>query len=138
MSVQSLEIQNKKNVEEKVANLELVVNNQQDENYAVFSINNRCYLGNKYKLNQFIEKVLTKECGKFDTFADLFAGTGSVASIFQDKHLIVNDILYSNYACHQTWFGTEKYSNKKIVSVRYVWIIYCNMSIRYIDKIYAE
>ena len=78
-----------------------------------FSINNRRYLGNKYKLNQFIKSIILKECGEFESFADLFAGTGSVASIFQNKHLIVNDILYSNYVCHQTWFGTEKYSLQK-------------------------
>lgn len=81
-----------------------------------FSINNRRYLGNKYKLNQFIKSIILKECGEFESFADLFAGTGSVASIFQNKHLIVNDILYSNYVCHQTWFGTEKYSLQKICS----------------------
>lgn len=79
-----------------------------------FSINNRRYLGNKYKLNKFIESVILTECGDFETFADLFAGTGSVASIFQSKHLIVNDILYSNYVCYQTWFGTEKYSLQKV------------------------
>lgn len=79
-----------------------------------FSINNRRYLGNKYKLNQFIKTTILQECENFESFADLFAGTGAVASMFQDKHLIVNDILYSNYVCHQTWFGTEKYSQSKI------------------------
>ncbi len=79
-----------------------------------FSINNRRYLGNKYKLNSFIKDVITSECGNFDTFADLFAGTGAVASIFQSKHLILNDILYFNYLCFQTWFGVENYSLEKI------------------------
>ncbi len=79
-----------------------------------FSINNRRYLGNKYKLNEFIKATIIRECGDFTTFADLFAGTGAVASMFQDKHLIVNDLLYSNYVCHQTWFGTEEFSFKRI------------------------
>lgn len=120
MSVQSIERQ-KSNVVKKItasshkANLELVVNNVHAHINGYFSINNRRYLGNKYKLNDFIKKVIDKECGDFESFADLFAGTGAVASIYQNKHLIVNDILYSNYVCHQTWFGTESYSKSKII-----------------------
>lgn len=94
----------------------LPLGNSSEESCKTFSINNRRYLGNKYKLNEFIKNVIDKECGKFDTFADLFAGTGAVASMFREKHLIVNDILYSNYVCHQTWFGYEKYSKNKIVA----------------------
>lgn len=97
--------------------LRLIVNNNPNNKpQYYFSINNRRYLGNKYKLNEFIKNTIEKECEYFETFADLFAGTGSVASLFQDKHLIVNDILFSNYVCHQTWFGTEKYSKNKIIS----------------------
>lgn len=120
LSVQSIERQ-KSNVVKKIttsshkANLELVVNNVHANINGYFSINNRRYLGNKYKLNDFIKKVIDKECGDFESFADLFAGTGAVASIYQNKHLIVNDILYSNYVCHQTWFGTENYSKSKII-----------------------
>ena len=116
MSVQTLERQNKK-IRTSSGNigLELVVNNA-ISSIGYFSINNRRYLGNKYKLNNFIKSTISNVCGDFESFADLFAGTGSVASIYQDKHLIVNDILYSNYVCHQTWFGTEKYSKTKIIS----------------------
>ena len=99
--------------------LKLVVNNIEiitTKPLLTFSINNRRYLGNKYKLNEFIKNTILKECGVFNSFADLFAGTGAVASLFQDKHLIVNDILYSNYVCHQTWFGSEEYSLDKIKS----------------------
>lgn len=97
--------------------LKLIVSNKpNNKSQCYFSINNRRYLGNKYKLNEFIKNTIEKECGYFETFADLFAGTGSVASLFQDKHLIVNDILFSNYVCHQTWFGTEKYSKDKIIN----------------------
>ena len=97
-------------------NLHLVVNNAFVEAPTqTFTINNRRYLGNKFKLNEFIYNNIVSECGDFSTFADLFAGTGSVASLFQNKQLIVNDILYSNYVCHQTWFGTDKYSKNKII-----------------------
>ena len=64
------------------------------------SINSRRYLGNKYKLNDFIKSIIDKECGDIKVFADLFAGTGAVASVFQDKQLILNDILYSNYVSY--------------------------------------
>lgn len=101
---------------EKNTHLELVVNNYPNYQIYSFNINNRRYLGNKYKLNEFIKNTIQQECGDFKTFADLFAGTGSVASMFQDKHLITNDILFSNYVCHQTWFGTEKYSKTKIAN----------------------
>lgn len=95
--------------------LMLVIDNKsENQQLCSFSINNRRYLGNKYKLNEFIQTTISDICGNFETFADLFAGTGAVASMFQDKHLIVNDILYSNYVCYQTWFGTEHYSQSKI------------------------
>ena len=97
-------------------NLHLVINNAFVETPTpTFAINNRRYLGNKFKLNEFIYHNIISECGDFSSFADLFAGTGSVASLFQDKQLIVNDILYSNYVCHQTWFGTDKFSKSKII-----------------------
>ena len=67
----------------------------------VTKINNRRYLGNKYRLLRFINDVVAKECGKFETFADIFASTGSVSS-YTDKILYINDILYSNYLCHLT------------------------------------
>lgn len=115
LSVQTLERQKKNSgISSNNIGLELIVNNQLSSSVSYFSINNRRYLGNKYKLNQFIQTTISDVCGDFESFADLFAGTGSVASMFQDKHLIVNDILYSNYVCHQTWFGTENYSQSKI------------------------
>lgn len=103
--------------ERKMKLMPVLDDEQKNESlYSTISINNRRYLGNKYKLNKFIKKVINKECGCFDTFADLFAGTGAVAAMFQDKHLIVNDLLYSNYVCHQTWFGYESYSQEIIIN----------------------
>lgn len=45
-------------------------------------INNRRYLGNKFKLLPFIKDVVDKECNNIETVADIFAGTGAVASAF--------------------------------------------------------
>lgn len=85
--------------------------------YKTIRINNRRYLGNKYKLLSFITRVAEQECRNVHTVADIFAGTGAVASAFTDKKLITNDIMYSNYICHLAWFSTESYSEQKIVDL---------------------
>jgi adenine-specific DNA-methyltransferase len=77
-------------------------------------INNRRYLGNKYKLLPFITSVVEHECVGIESVADIFAGTGAVASAFIDKKLITNDNLYSNYICHIAWFSSQEYSREKI------------------------
>ncbi len=77
-------------------------------------INNRRYLGNKYKLLDFIKNTIASACQGINTVADIFAGTGSVASAFTDKKLMTNDILYFNYICHVAWFGSQKYNEPKV------------------------
>ena len=80
-------------------------------------INNRRYLGNKYKLLDFITSTVAHECVGVNTVADIFAGTGSVASAFADKKLITNDILYFNHICHVAWFGAEHFDEEKIQNI---------------------
>lgn len=77
-------------------------------------INNRRYLGNKYKLLSFIKEVVDSECKDVKSIFDVFSGTGAVASAFIDKVIISNDILYSNYLSHVTWFSPLEYSYEKI------------------------
>lgn len=76
------------------------------ENYTV-NIQNRRYLGNKFKLFNFIKDIVDKNCLDVKIFADVFSGTGVVSSAFTDKIIITNDLLYSNYICNLTWFGSE-------------------------------
>lgn len=86
----------------------------------ICKINNKRYLGNKYKLITFIKNIVQNECKGIKVIADVFAGTGAVSSAFTDKKLIVNDILYSNYICHVAWFSNQNYSQKKIIDyIRY-------------------
>lgn len=85
--------------------------------YKTTLINNRRYLGNKYKLLNFIKQIVDDNCKDINTFADIFAGTGSVSSAFIDKKLITNDIMYFNYICHVAWFGAQKYSKEKIINL---------------------
>lgn len=70
-------------------------------------IQNRRYLGNKFKLLDFIKEVVEKNCTGIETVADIFSGTGAVASAFIDKIIITNDLLYNNYLCNLAWFGSE-------------------------------
>ena len=72
-------------------------------------INNRRYLGNKYRLLPFIQRVVEDECEDVNIIVDIFAGTGAVASAFQEKQLVTNDILYSNYISNYAWFSAESY-----------------------------
>lgn len=91
----------------------MLIRNESKE-YKTSLINNRRYLGNKYKLLPFIKKVVQDECENIEIVADIFAGTGAVSSAFTDKILITNDLMYSNYICNYAWFGSEKY-NKQII-----------------------
>ena len=80
-------------------------------------INNRRYLGNKYKLLPFITGVIKENCFDFDVFTDIFAGTGAVSSAFTNKQLNTNDILFSNYISNTAWFSPEDYDTSKLVKL---------------------
>ncbi|HPN36813.1 MAG TPA: DNA adenine methylase [Melioribacteraceae bacterium] len=79
-----------------------------------FKINNRRYLGNKSKLVNFINSVVVEEIKEFNSFCDLFAGTGSVSAHFNnfDKKIIVNDILFSNYIVLKAFFSVTQIDYK--------------------------
>ena len=50
-------------------------------------------------------------------FADLFAGTSAVSSAFQDRIIVTNDILYSNYVSNYAWFSAQEYDEQKIIRI---------------------
>lgn len=81
------------------------------------AINNRRYLGNKYRLLPFITQVVNNNCRDINTVADLFAGTGAVSSAFQDRIVITNDILYSNYISNLAWFSPQDFDEQKITDL---------------------
>ena len=80
-------------------------------------INNRRYLGNKYKLLPFIKSVVSSECEGIETVADIFSGTGAVASAFSERTVITNDIMFSNYICNFAWFSPLKYDSSKVENI---------------------
>lgn len=72
------------------------------------------YLGNKSKLLDFIESVIEKYDIKGESFADLFAGTGSVGDFFKDRYkIIANDYMY-----YSKIINKAKLLNKTLPSFR--------------------
>ena len=48
-----------------------------------FEINNRRYLGNKFKLLPFIRRIVDEECNNVTSVLDAFSGTGQYLMLFQ-------------------------------------------------------
>ncbi len=74
-----------------------------------FQLQNRRYLGNKYKLLGFIEDIVSEKCNGFSVFCDIFAGTGVVAERFNERNIkvIANDFLASNFVPLKAFLGTS-------------------------------
>ncbi len=81
-----------------------------------FNIQNRRFLGNKYKLLGFIEDIVKEKCNGFESFGDIFAGTGVVGERFNEKNIkvISNDTLTSNYISFATFLITRRLNMKKL------------------------
>ena len=75
-----------------------------------FQIQNRRFLGNKYKLLGFIEDIVNEKCNGFNSFCDIFAGTGVVGERFNEKDIkvISNDFLFSNHFPLKTFLGSTQ------------------------------
>lgn len=86
----------------------------------MFDIQNRRYIGNKFKLMDWISNLIDANCEKCHSFFDVFAGTGSVSDYMFDKYdrFIINDFLYSNNIIYNAFFLNEKYDNKIISDLR--------------------
>jgi len=74
-----------------------------------FQLQNRRYLGNKYKLLGFIEDIVAEKCNGIKSFCDIFAGTGVVGERFNKPEIkiISNDFLFTNYVCLKAFLGTS-------------------------------
>ena len=69
------------------------------------------YLGSKYRLLPFIENVIQEVTnGKFNTFADLFAGTGIVGKTYREKgcYVIANDTQFYSYILNKHLIENNK------------------------------
>jgi len=86
------------------------------KNDGYFAIQNRRFLGNKYKLLGFIEDIVNDKCNGFDSFCDIFAGTGVVGERFNEKNIkvISNDTLTSNYVSLATFLLARQLNLNKL------------------------
>ena len=83
-----------------------------------FKIYNRRYLGSKYKLLEFIEKIVQENTKNCKIFLDLFAGTGVVADYFNKKYdVVLNDLLRCNYFSYECFFSNLEYDEKKLIEI---------------------
>ena len=82
----------------------------------MISINNRRYIGSKFRMIDIIKETMKKEKIEYSSFLDLFGGTGIVGDFFNDQKtkVYVNDLLKSNYISYLAWFGSEKIDKNKI------------------------
>lgn len=81
-----------------------------------FQLQNRRFLGNKYKLLGFIKDIVNEKCNNFSVFCDIFAGTGVVGEKFNERDIkvIANDFLVSNYIPLKVFLGTDIADFQKI------------------------
>ena len=109
-----------------------------------FELNNRRYLGNKYRLIPFIKKIVKDNCEKCSSFFDVFSGTGVVAEAFRDYDLITNDLLYSNYVSHYAFLCSDDFDKQKLIGLINKWNSTSNikednyMSINFGEKYYSK
>ena len=91
----------------------------EDELLERIALGSRRYIGNKTKLVDFIINSILKSCNTFNSFADLFAGTGSVSMEASKyfKEVIINDILYSNNVIYRAFF---KKGNVDLSKIKYL------------------
>lgn len=69
------------------------------------------YIGSKLSLLQFLDDSIASVAGEdYDTFCDLFAGTGIVGSYFKKKgyRIVANDIQYYSYVLNRHYIGNNK------------------------------
>jgi len=82
----------------------------------LYKISQRRYLGNKNSILPFIDEIIKKEVGKFDSLCDIFSGTGVVGEYFnaKDKKIISNDLLYQNFVSLNAFLNDEEYDEQKV------------------------
>jgi len=84
-----------------------------------YQIQNRRFLGNKFKLLDFIADIVHERCDDVKTFVDIFSGTGVVGQRFNSikTKVISNDILQSNYLPLKAFLGTTKADWDRITQI---------------------
>lgn len=103
----------------------------------MFNIENRRYVGNKYKLMKWIKEEIDRNCKCCESFFDVFAGTGAVSGYLIDnyKTIMLNDFLYSNEIIFKGFFMPTNYDNSKLEKIKQE---YKNINIDSIEDNYVS
>ncbi len=82
----------------------------------LFKISQRRYLGNKNSILPFIDNIIKNEIGHFNSFCDIFSGTGVVGNYFnkKDNTIIFNDLLYHNFVSINAFLNKDKFNKDKL------------------------
>lgn len=82
----------------------------------MYKISQRRYLGNKNSILPFIDEIIKNEVGKFDSFCDIFSGTGVVGEYFnvKERKIISNDLLYQNFISLNAFLNDEEFDKQKV------------------------
>jgi len=85
----------------------------------LFKISQRRYLGNKNSILPFIDNIIKNEIGHFDSFCDIFSGTGVVGNYFnkKDNKIIFNDLLYHNFVSINAFLNQDKFNQDKLLKI---------------------
>lgn len=83
-----------------------------------FDLQNRRYIGNKYKLLDWIYENVKKNCDG-NSFLDIFAGTGVVSEKFLKTYdkIILNDFLYSSSVVFNAFFNSNDVDYKHLTKI---------------------
>ncbi|MDO4452350.1 MAG: DNA adenine methylase, partial [Lachnospiraceae bacterium] len=86
----------------------------------MFSVENRRYIGNKFKLMDWIKEMINSECINCSSLFDVFAGTGSVSKCLLEDYdrLIINDFLFSNEVIYRAFFEEGLYDWRKLEKMK--------------------
>lgn len=84
----------------------------------MFDIQNRRYVGSKYKIMPQIKQLIEENCDG-EIFFDVFAGTGVVSAFMSEKYktLNINDFLFSNEIIYNAFFTKEFYDKEKLLQI---------------------
>lgn len=99
-------------------------------------INNRRYVGSKYKLMPWIKELIEEHCSG-NSFFDVFAGTGVVTDYLLQNfdEFYINDFLFSNEVIYNAFLGSDIYNLEKLEELKKN---YCSLDAKKIESNYVS
>ncbi|MCS6794611.1 MAG: DNA adenine methylase [Raineya sp.] len=88
----------------------------QNQTFKGIPLESRRYIGNKFKLSDWIFNLIQQNTQNCKSFLDIFAGTGvmSKKALPYYEKIIINDILHSNYLIYKAFFSSADWNFEKV------------------------